>query len=343
LDTSIFWLVVIAAAWALSFGVAFAVRANAGRLKLVQTPNERSSHVRPTPSGGGIGIAVAGSVAGIVVSLQTGSAGWSVLVATFCIAILGLLDDVHNLSSRLRFGLQMVFIGAILFYAGEMPAIELSTGRLPSIVLYPALLFLAVWWVNLFNFMDGIDGLAGSESIVLLAGAGALIFAVAPGAMTDAMWWWGLIVAGATLGFLVQNWPPAKVFMGDAGSNYLALFILGFALHTISRGWLSYTSWAVLAALFVTDASVTLVRRIIGQERWLAAHRQHAYQILSRRWKSHKTVTLLYLCVNIFWLLPLSFLTLKVPGFAWAALLAAYAPLILGVALVGAGTPDRVR
>ena len=151
---------------------------------------------------------------------------------------------------------------------------------------------------------------------------------------------WLIALAAASMGFLVLNWPPAKVFMGDAGSNYLAVILLALALFEIAAGRLSYTTVLVLVASFVTDATITLLRRALAGERWFAAHRLHAYQKLSRRWHEHRPVTLLYLAINLIWLYPLAYLTTVFPQYGWLAVGTAYVPLAFLCIRVGAGVPE---
>ena len=148
-----------------------------------------------------------------------------------------------------------------------------------------------------------------------------------------------LALAAASLGFLVFNWPPAKIFMGDVGSTYLGYVLAAVALVTIAEGRLGLAQWAILAAAFVTDASVTLIRRLLRGERIAEAHRLHAYQALSRRWGGHLPVTVGFSVLNIVWLLPLAWLA-AVPGWAIGAVCAAYLPLIALALVSGSGAPE---
>ena len=209
----------------------------------------------------------------------------------------------------------------------------------PGILAGVLALIVAVYWINLFNFMDGIDGIAGSQAIFMCSAAAVLMLRHSPDAASTLPFWMLLAVAAATAGFLVLNWPPAKIFMGDAGSTYLGFMIVFLGLLTISAGWVSLAQWSILAAAFVTDATVTLIRRLMGHERVFEAHRRHAYQHLSRRWKSHRLVTSGYIAINLLWLLPLSWLS-TIPGWMWLALALAYLPLIVIVTLAGAGAPE---
>jgi Fuc2NAc and GlcNAc transferase len=124
------------------------------------------------------------------------------------------------------------------------------------------------------------------------------------------------------------------------GSTYLAFMIFALALLSVREGWLTYPAWLVLGAVFVADASVTLARRVLAGERWFEAHRSHAYQRLSRRWGSHRRVTLLVIGINLLWLAPLALASLVWPGAAWICVVLAYGPLVTAVILFGAGKKD---
>lgn len=332
---------IIAVAYFMAWGVAELIRRNAALLRLVQTPNERSSHVVPTPSGGGIGIAAAGTLIGLVL------AGWSegylltaVAVGAMA-AVMGLLDDRFDLSSRLRLAAQFVLVGILLVAVGALPPILTPIGALPQGLLYAMLGLTGVWWFNLFNFMDGIDGLATTEAMFILGGAVILSAQSQAPIGNGPTLWWIVAVVAACAGFLMHNWPPARIFMGDAGSNYVAVTIFTIALLTIANGWLGYPAWIILVASFVADATVTLVGRILARQRWFAAHRLHAYQKLSRRWKTHGKVTVLYIAINAVWLYPLAYWAQAQPDTAWWAVIVAYAPLVGFCALAGAGRPDK--
>jgi len=146
-----------------------------------------------------------------------------------------------------------------------------------------------------------------------------------------------LILSGGVLGFLFVNWPPAKIFMGDVGSTSLALLIGCFALVTWADRQIEIWSWMILAAVFVSDATVTLIQRWRQGLKLSEAHRSHAYQILARRWQSHRKVTLAALAINLCWLLPWAWCTQLYPELGFLLMVLAYAPLIMLVWNLGAG------
>jgi Fuc2NAc and GlcNAc transferase len=171
--------------------------------------------------------------------------------------------------------------------------------------------------------------------------AGAVLGAwFQPGVVEVAGWLWMLAIAAATLGFLWFNWPPARIFMGDMGSTYLAFMIFALALLSVRDDWLSYPVWLVLGAVFVADASLTLLRRMLAGERWFEAHRSHTYQRLSQRWGSHRRVTLRAITFNLLWLAPLAWACLAWPRWAWFCVALAYGPLVAAILVVGTGKQD---
>jgi Fuc2NAc and GlcNAc transferase len=190
-----------------------------------------------------------------------------------------------------------------------------------------------VWLLNLYNFMDGIDGIAAAETVSVAGSAAVLLMAA--GEWEIAVWL--ACLAFSSAGFLFWNWPPARIFMGDVGSGFLGYELGVCALLTASAGWLSIWTWIILLGAFLTDASVTVLRRMLRGDRWYAAHRSHAYQHAARRWGGHRKVTLAVIIVDLAWLLPLAVLSESFPHAAPWLVLVAILPLA-GLALaLGAG------
>jgi Fuc2NAc and GlcNAc transferase len=329
----------------ISWLITFQVSRRAEALRLVQAPNHRSSHVQPTPNGGGLGIVVAGSLAGIALVLFSGwTLGWFLLGIAALLAAVGLRDDLQHLPARVRFGVQVAVCAGLLFLLSDLPSISFSTGlnfEISGWFLSGLLLLAGVWWINLFNFMDGIDGIAGAQAVFMLLGGAALAAWANANVISSPVWMLMLCVAAATVGFLLLNWPPAKIFMGDVGSTWLAFMVFALALLSVQAGWLSYATWLVLAAVFLTDATVTLLTRLLRGERWYEAHRIHVYQKLARRWGGHRPVTLRAVAVNLLWLAPLAGACTAWPQWAFGWVLLAYAPLVVGAMVLGAGRPDH--
>jgi Fuc2NAc and GlcNAc transferase len=194
-----------------------------------------------------------------------------------------------------------------------------------------------VWAINLFNFMDGIDGIAASEAIFIALAAAVLeaSLGVRSGVSLAA-----LVFACACAGFLYWNWPPARIFLGDVGSGFLGFVIVVLAVAATRDNPVALWVWLMLGGAFFVDATVTLVRRTARGEAVHEAHRSHAYQALARRFQSHRTVTLTIAAVNVLWLLPGAWLAAHHPQYAVTAVLVAFAPLACLAFLFGAGRPE---
>ncbi len=193
-----------------------------------------------------------------------------------------------------------------------------------------------VWMINLFNFMDGIDGIAAMEaSTVALSGA---VLAGIAGNFDPVLISW--VFACACAGFLVWNWPPARIFLGDVGSGYLGYVIAVLALSDTQRRPEALWSWLILCGVFVVDATLTLLVRMLRRARVWEPHRQHAYQWLARGWSSHLAVTGGAFCINLLWLFPLALLATLRPAWATATAICALLPLVFGAFLAGAGRSD---
>lgn len=283
-------MVAIVMAFAVAYLGTWLVIRFAPTLRLIDRPNERSSHDRPTPRGGGIAIAVAVTATEWLVPPSSVGGWWLAVVAALPIAILGLLDDRFGLTARLRLGVQLaISLAYVLAVTGSVSsAAALLVGTLAI-----------AWACNLFNFMDGIDGIAGIEATFICAVSGWLIWPQDP---TFATLLW--IVAASSAGFLPWNWTPARVFMGDVGSAYLGFLIAAIAYSTIVHGLIALPVWMILWSLFLADTAVTLVRRMLRGEHWWTAHRTHAYQHLSGRLGSHSRVTLIYAAIDLIVVMP---------------------------------------
>lgn len=309
---------------------------------VVDVPNERSSHLIPTPRGGGVAIVTA-TLAGTGALKILGAISLQPFIAIFgggiAVAIVGYLDDRHQLSPRVRLA---VHFGAALWalaWMGGLPPLRFGdtvfTFGWDGYVLGALGI---VWTLNLFNFMDGIDGIAGSEAVfIVCAGALITLTEVSGSLLVGDVAGPAAMVAAACCGFLLWNWPPAKIFMGDAGSGYLGYVVVVLALAAARENPVALLVWLILGGIFFVDATVTLVRRVVRGERVHEAHRSHAYQWLSRRWGSHQRVTLLTIAINALWLLPCALVAAAKPHLAGWMVVVALLPVVLGAVLAGAG------
>ncbi len=320
------------------------VRRYSSSCKLVHQPNHRSSHSDITPHGGGLGIVASCLLISLWLVWNDDfhySSFWGVVGLFLLVAVVGLVDDILHLPVTLRLSVHASVCLVLFLGLSRLPLPDI-----PNILIFPfaitvaLVVFAGTWWINLFNFMDGIDGIAATQAIFMLGAAAILSASFYSEASETSVWLWMVCLATATLGFLVHNWAPAKIFMGDVGSTFLAFMILFFALMTLSIGWLNYQAWAILAAIFVVDATITLIRRIVTGQNFLEAHRTHAYQILARRWQSHAKVTLLVIAINVLYLFPLAWLCSYYPLESWWWLGIAYIPLIIAIYKLGAGKAE---
>ena len=302
----------------------------APQLHLIDRPNERSSHVRPTPRGGGIALVVAVAAGALALPGPLPLAIRPALAAALPIAVAGLIDDRFGLPARVRFGIHLLAaVGCVLSFAGP---VEIG---LPRYVLLPLAVLAIAWGTNLFNFMDGIDGIAGAEGLFIAGVGGALLAGSAP-PVAAALW----VIAAACAGFLIWNWAPARIFMGDVGSGFFGFLLAAIAALTVMQGLLGIPVWLILWGTFIADTGVTLARRVLRGEQWWSAHRSHAYQRLSRRFGSHAKSALLYTAINLLILAPAATLAHLRPAAAWWICLAVVGALALLAWRAGAGTPD---
>ena len=319
------------------------LRRYALRRSVLDIPNDRSSHTVPTPRGGGVAI-VAALLAGILALVLLDHVGTSLAVA-LCgagalVAIIGFIDDHEHIAARWRLLAHFAAAAWALAWLGGLPPLSFAGGVQQLGIVGDVIAAIAlVWLLNLYNFMDGIDGIAGMEAVT--ACIGAIVVYVASGDATNA-WYPSALLASATLGFLAWNFPPAKIFMGDAGSGFLGITLGVLALDAATRRpeWL--WSWIILLGAFVVDATVTLFFRVSRGERLYEAHRSHAYQHAAQRLGSHRPVTLAVAAINLVWLLPMALLAGSGRLDGLLATVIAYVPLAwVAVACRAGRAPTR--
>ncbi|MCZ6587884.1 MAG: glycosyltransferase family 4 protein [Alphaproteobacteria bacterium] len=258
------------------------------RHQLLDRPNERSSHTQATPRGAGVGLLIvllpAWLVLAFLVPPQNGAGEitqWLVPAGVLILAAVSFVDDLRGLSQVVRLLLQaIVVIAAVQSLSG--PVFQGLLGPIFDTVLA---IVIWLWFLNLFNFMDGIDGIAGVETIAIGIGIYAIGAAFLPLAASYGQ---GLAIAAAMTGFLVWNWHPARIFLGDVGSIPLG-FLLGWLLLDLAASGL-WQAALILPLYYLADASLTLLRRLLrGAVVW-QAHREHCYQIAVQRGRSHAAV-----------------------------------------------------
>lgn len=264
-------------------GVAVYIRVLNRRGNLL-TPGARSMHIAPLPSGAGI-VAVSVLLLSWYLSLgsPTGVHTW-LIAATATLTLLSWVDDMMGLPPAPRLLAHAVAVGGCLFLLSPelraIPWVPLLAERLLEACAW-------IWFINLFNFMDGIDGLAGSEAIAVSLGYVAIVYLADLQGMSGGL---AALIAACMLGYLLWNWPPARVLMGDAGSIPLG-FLLGWLMLELAlRGY--WASAIILPLFFCADATFTLVRRLGRGASPHQPHRDHHYQRAALGCGSHRTVVI---------------------------------------------------
>jgi Fuc2NAc and GlcNAc transferase len=269
---------------------------------------------------------------------------YSLLIGGGLVAAIGYWDDHGHISAKWRILVHFVAAGLCVAWSGGIVSLNLGFIQLElGWIGYAIAAVFLVWLLNLYNFMDGIDGIAGIETVTVSLGAATIAMLLQPELddARSALLLLEFALPAATLGFLLWNWPPAKIFMGDIGSGFLGYALGVFVLFNIHYGLLSFWSWLILLGVFLVDATITLLRRFLQGERWYEAHRSHAYQHAAQKWKSHKKVVLAVLGINILWLYPLAWVATKYPAAGFLAMIVAMLPLVALSLLLNAGINQK--
>ncbi|HKL51474.1 MAG TPA: glycosyltransferase family 4 protein [Wenzhouxiangellaceae bacterium] len=302
------------------------MRAYSLRHGLVDQPGARRSHSVPIARGGGLAIGISIVLTSLLFSPYNLILG-PFVAGSVIISLLGWRDDHAPLAIRWRLGVQtMAALGAVALL-GPVESIRVAGIAVSAAWLWSSMAVIAiVWLMNLFNFMDGSDGLASSQAALSL-----VLFAVAfsLGGQPEATWL-AAVSAGAALGFLFWNWPRASIFLGDSGSLLLGWCVGCLALVGASTDSVSIWSAFIIVSPFVTDATATLCWRLARRERWYTPHADHAYQYLIRVGWSHRKVLLAWILMNGLLVVPATAVVLWKPQIDMivAAVLAA---VLLGV------------
>jgi len=285
----------------ISFSLTFFIKNYAIKKSLVASVNERSSHTTPTPHGGGIAISITWFIglSYLFITNQIDIELFSALLLGIVISVISFFDDIYELSPKFRLITQsLVAIGGLIFLGGfeslNFGFFEIENQIITNFFAF----FMTIWFINLYNFLDGINGYAGSEA-VFLSLAGLLIFGGAH---------FG-ILAVAVLGFLFWNWNKAKIFMGDVGSTLLGYNIAIFTIYYSNQESLNFWIWIILFSMYLFDATLTLIRRKLNGEKLTQAHKKHAYQRLTQSGWSHYKVTNYLILINIVLLSIVYFIT----------------------------------
>jgi Fuc2NAc and GlcNAc transferase len=314
--------------FALASSVTAIVVKLASNVHFLDIPIDRSAHTIPTPTGGGIAFVLPYAVV-LFLLYKIELLGKEELIAlcfAFLIALLGLVDDIKPIDFRVRLPVQVIF--GLVALVMLLPMAPLQIGKYSfsgEIALFILAFISLIWMTNLYNFMDGIDGLAVSELIFI--SAAIVCFSAYEGDLKLQIISVSLLFSGVAFG--LWNWAPAKIFMGDLGSGFLG-FVLGIlALISLRTGTMNAWTWLLLIGVFACDATMTLIVRLVSGLPIHEGHASHAYQILADRLSSHSSVVILLMLVNVVWLFPLAVFSHLKPSFAASLAFLGLCPIIL--------------
>lgn len=308
------WLILC---FPLSMALVRAALGYAHRRGMLDLPGQRRSHARATPRGGGAGVVLAVAVCLIGASLMDAPEAWPAMVvyglvgAVLLVAAVGWWDDHHSLPVLPRLAVQLLAVVCLV--------LPLMMGGL-SFWWLPLLLLAGAWSINLHNFMDGIDALLAQQAVFVGAALALLAWAMAEPVIAYA----SLTLAAAVAGFWFFNRPPARIFMGDVGSAAIGLLIFGLSVMLWRVDTRAIWPALALSSLFVVDASLTLLTRILRGSRWYSPHREHLYQWLVRRGATHGAVDAGYMAWNVFVVAPAAWLAASHSDLAPAITIALY-------------------
>ena len=274
----------------ISLILTYLIRRIALHHNILDIPNERSSHVSPLPRGGGLAFVISWyiGISALYYLDYIESYLYFALLSGILLAVISLIDDLISLKPVVRLTAQMITALMAFFFIKGINPVSISGVEINSlIILYPLVIIGIVWFINLYNFLDGIDGYASLEAITIAA----LMFIFTGSSIN-------IILIACILGFLFWNWPKAKIFMGDIGSTQLGFILIVLGIYFHNKSELSIINWIMLSSLFWFDATLTLFRRWRNKEKLSIAHKKHAYQRAVQSGLSHQNTILLSIGIN---------------------------------------------
>ncbi len=338
-------LAIVVLAFLAACAMTWGLRVYAIKHNVIDQPNQRSSHSVPTPRGGGVAIVLTLLVALTWLYLSgylTADSFFGLFVPGLIVAVIGFLDDHGHIAARWRLLMHFLAAAIGLYFLGSFPVINLAGFDISMawIGMILGSIYL-VWMLNLYNFMDGINGLASAQAILFALGSAALLVLHQHTDFSGSIYLLVLALAGAAAGFIVWNFPGAKIFMGDAGSGFLGIIIGLMILHIAKLDTHFFMAELCLLGVFIVDSTITLLRRLVAGKKVYEAHASHTYQILARKYGSHVPVTLTSIAVNIVWLFPIAYLIASAKMDGLVGLVIAWCPLIVIAFRCGAGVRDK--
>ena len=314
----------------ISFVLTGLLRVYALQRNIIDIPNGRSSHSLPTPRGGGVAIVITFSI-GLAFTgfteILNSEFTLLLLISGLLVALVGWYDDHGHVKARWRLLTHFVSAGLVVYACGGLPELTFFGSNINlGWVGHFLIIITMVWILNLYNFMDGINGLAAGQAVISASMMGCILFFVFSQNDFANLHW---LMAVCAFGFFVWNFPVARIFMGDAGSGFVGLMLGALLLRSSHIDGSLFWAWLILLGVFIVDASFTLCFRVFEKKKFYEAHSDHVYQKMARRAKSHVKVSSAVFVMIIFWLSPIAVMVAihKIDGLL--ALLISYLPLII--------------
>ena len=294
---------------------------------IISNLNYRTLHEVPTPRGGGIVFSLLFSFTIFVLWYGNEISDQLFYIfglGGFVATLFGFIDDLKNIKAKIKLAIQLFLGGWAIYWLeyGDLPLLE----SIPFLIVTLVALFFMVWVMNAYNFMDGIDGMAASGAIFISLALTTVLFLTEGSIEIMAIL---ILIAATVSGFMFFNWPPATIFMGDAGSVFLGYIFGSLLLFTVLNDNISIWIWITVLGYFFADTTVTQIMRVILVKKWYLAHRSHAYQNLARITGSHLKVTGAVTLYNIIWIFPLVVWSVLQPEMEMIAAILAVAPAMV--------------
>jgi len=309
----------------------------------IDLPTNYNIHTEPTPSAGGISI-LTSYLFFIFAVVNYAIVDYIVFLILLCslfpIIFIGLLDDFFRIRIYIRLLAQLFSAIVIVYYFqinNNNSDIQTYSGQ-SVIIIFIISIILSMWLMNLYNFMDGVDGYASSECIFVSFSASFIAYWNNP---EHLLYIYIAGIGAASLGFLLRNWHPAKIFMGDTGSVSIGCIFSFFIFYSASESVISIYTWLILLSVFISDASYTLAVRIVTKRNITKAHLRHAFHILAARENSHNYVNKILISINLCWILPLALLSNAYMDYHIIITFVAYLPLLIFLIKIGAGLEEK--
>ena len=310
----------------------------------IDKPEDRSIHKYPIPSAGGLSIIITFILYLLVLLAIYPPNNIShiiLLVSVMPVLIIGSIDDLKKIGVYKRL-LVHTFSAIVIVYYFQIPdnSFSVDLNSQSSYIIFFASIVLSMWLMNLYNFMDGIDGYAATESIFVALSASLIAYLNNP---SSHIYIYLLGFGAANIGFLIRNWHPAKIFMGDAGSISTGCIFAFFIFYSGSESVISIYTWLILLSIFVSDATYTLFVRIVTKKNIIKPHLTHAFHIITSSKKSQLFTVKTLIFVNILWVFPMAMLSIIYSNYHIMIAFVVYFPILLYLIKIGAGLDNRQK